>query len=1310
MAFAEPYERGTGMPEPLGIAGRHVIQANWPQLQTHLRNLRRRRAEIDGEVSKVVIDGHQKLTRKCCGLMYGGYTCDPNLGQARLHPCPAPTRGQRERWCTCRARSLEKPVPFEGAKDANVFLVRRRECLGGTLDDVLCVTSQRQGVGAVRVVDDIEGCWGAVQSTLARRAADAAKDAAEPRASEGAAEKAQVARWPAHFCELRRWGAPFGEPRAATLPAAGGGQQLCTLKLTRVGRGAGAPPRRAPGRPERGAATRRRAEGDVDFAATGSGQVIRFKIPGFEDLTQLPRVLAAGALVVLLWNRFVLPGPVSGIDTRLFTEIFVVVLAALCSLIPWVDARLDAASRRQVRARPETRPADCMLTLAMPAALPASARLDLSWATGVLLQLTNADGLAVWKDGEVVVTRGLLRQMPGFRGGPAKVLAVLGKSWQPSSQVDGFCVTRAGISAFPDGALPTGVLPGDAEAVIAKPLPGGGQLVLWSALPGAFDRAADRGWVARVAARIGSALGGAEALASSPAERCFEEGALAGLVAGEKQGGQANKPAGDRLDFRARIAKEKTEKEVAGLQEEVQRYKKQLAEAVDGSSVSTLEYQQLFARLGKVMANAKRRAEEAVDRDLYQPGRALSQAAEAFLTTADSKKVKKYNKFTVWTFNGSGWGTIKEKLGEKLQGTLHCYAVQEHHLAEDKWPVVTQCMNAQGSQLGGAAAAPTTGPAGEAGSSAGDAVPVPKCVGMTYLYGQDKWGVVTASIYLWTAEGMSYRNRELLMHVAGQLQMLGAPWVAGGAFQVGLEALAEVECIKLVKACVIAPQVARGTCRRANGSSEIDYFIAADAVKAQVAGVRVQEEWPSTPYRLVGLAIKLKVVERKVRVLELPEPLSDTQIGRTPAPPRHGQVASFSSQAVANQEWAKYTLKLEKDAFAIKGAQRAANDPRAGGAEAPAWKIKSISFGGDNLPTAARRAIWRRWISRSLRSPQGADQRLRATTEQRDKRSREAKGQEKLFRIRGQRTKHLGTEEQGARQTRCELLAAGRWRSSAEKGELPGLYAEAAEFTLSEWMAAWRTSDTTRQQVKPWEVEAREKLGDFAEEGAAKLNELARAFRKKTGIGAEKTLAWLAHMGTVLVFMILKTFTADRVIGLLPAIIRIWEITREPNMAAEDAAWDVPFSHGMDNPDVGGECAEATIAAILDLAKAFERVSLFVLGEAGKQLKCNAGALAVVRSRFAMARGPIVGESVPEETRKVAAIIAGGKFSVGFLKLAIHSTVDGLAVERPVVKWRTCVDDLRARLRRQQQCVALGFGEALGACFENFDKMGLDFS
>ena len=61
---------------------------------------------------------------------------------------------------------------------------------------------------------------------------------------------------------------------------------------------------------------------------------------------------------------------------------------------------------------------------------------------------------------------------------------------------------------------------------------------------------------------------------------------------------------------------------------------------------------------------------------------------------------KTYDKLAVWTFSGSGWGTIKEKPREKVPGSLQCNAVQEHHLTEEKWPVVTQSVRAQGCQQG----------------------------------------------------------------------------------------------------------------------------------------------------------------------------------------------------------------------------------------------------------------------------------------------------------------------------------------------------------------------------------------------------------------------------------------------------------------------------------------------------------------------------------------------------------------------------------------------------------------------------------
>ena len=39
---------------------------------------------------------------------------------------------------------------------------------------------------------------------------------------------------------------------------------------------------------------------------------------------------------------------------------------------------------------------------------------------------------------------------------------------------------------------------------------------------------------------------------------------------------------------------------------------------------------------------------------------------------------------------------------------------------------------------------------------------------------------------------------------------------------------------------------------------------------------------------------------------------------------------------------------------------------------------------------------------------------------------------------------------------------------------------------------------------KPWEVEDKEQLSDFTEDDLAKPKDVARVFRKKTGIGADR--------------------------------------------------------------------------------------------------------------------------------------------------------------------------------------------------------------
>mmetsp|Transcript_121583 Transcript_121583/g.389037 ORF Transcript_121583/g.389037 Transcript_121583/m.389037 type:complete len:636 (+) Transcript_121583:30-1937(+) len=278
------------------------------------------------------------------------------------------------------------------------------------------------------------------------------------------------------------------------------------------------------GRPHHGLVPRR-AEGS-DFA------VIRFRIPGFDDLSQLPRVMVVFLIGLLVYNRVAYPPSLETESMRAIIEILAVVLAVLCWALPWAGGRLEEAARRQVSTRTNSRQAGVMQTLAISEELPMAARTEVAWASTVLLRSTNADGVAVWSGGRAVGTRGLLKQLRGSAGGGAAVLQGLDASWPvTSAELDGYCSSAAGLDAFPEGALPRAVLPGDTQSVVAKPLPGGGLLVLWSALPRAFERAADRRWVARMAAKLGGALhpeGAESRLSPGGAERCFDRALLLG--------------------------------------------------------------------------------------------------------------------------------------------------------------------------------------------------------------------------------------------------------------------------------------------------------------------------------------------------------------------------------------------------------------------------------------------------------------------------------------------------------------------------------------------------------------------------------------------------------------------------------------------------------------------------------------------------------------------------------------------------------------------------------------------------------------
>lgn len=249
-------------------------------------------------------------------------------------------------------------------------------------------------------------------------------------------------------------------------------------------------------------------------------------------MTNFPWVLVAVGTLFLIACRVIDPTSSSPefAAARLFSEVIAALSGLYAATLPWQARRLEEATRLKIQRAPTRRPADCKQVTAIDASLSLAARLDLSWAASKLLSLTNVDGLVIWHpgygpSGAVVCARGIMKTLPGFSKG---VLAAISARWKPEL-VSGHCLTKQGLARFPAGVLPSAILPGDAESVLVRPLPGGGLMVLWSAQSRVFDRTSERLWATQCAAKLGVALNGLEAAreatsrGTSP-EICFEDG------------------------------------------------------------------------------------------------------------------------------------------------------------------------------------------------------------------------------------------------------------------------------------------------------------------------------------------------------------------------------------------------------------------------------------------------------------------------------------------------------------------------------------------------------------------------------------------------------------------------------------------------------------------------------------------------------------------------------------------------------------------------------------------------------------------
>ena len=305
---------------------------------------------------------------------------------------------------------------------------------------------------------------------------------------------------------------------------------------------------------------------------------------------------------------------------------------------------------------------------------------------------------------------------------------------------------------------------------------------------------------------------------------------------------------------------------------------------------------------------------------------------------------------------------------------------------------------------------------------------------------------------------------------------------------------------------------------------------------------------------------------------------------------------------------------------------------------------------------------------------------------------------------------------------------------------------------MKSWASIWRAQDKEMQGAdRPWEVpsveDARE-LPQLAVDGPVGFAAVVGSFKPKTGIGVdavhpsvwssisgkgkqlftdllhdvELTLTWPAQIRTLIYFLVPKTPTGERPIGLMPSIVRVWERMRKPVMdqwlvsqsrsydwackgrSAELAAWQ----HLVLQEGHGDELGTGRATALLDMTKCFEQVRLWHVWRWGCHWDFPRGLLRVILLVFSFQRRVGLGGATSEPTQTYAAIIAGSVFSCAILHMLFIWPCDCLMSKWPRLRLTKYVDDLTISYSGRNHTVADTITEATSLLM-GWLESGLDF-
>jgi ribonuclease HI len=167
---------------------------------------------------------------------------------------------------------------------------------------------------------------------------------------------------------------------------------------------------------------------------------------------------------------------------------------------------------------------------------------------------------------------------------------------------------------------------------------------------------------------------------------------------------------------------------------------------------------------------------------------------------------------------------------------------------------------------------------GKYGMALSAVVPVAECLQgrftVTWLGGLRKGGVHVMSAYLWTGEGMSVRNADLLDAVALYIATIRGCWILMGDFNMTPEELMASGWPKMVGGFVFAHDGPEGTVRPARLT--YDFFLVSERLKEDVIGVESLTDGPVKTHTAQRLLVRGggRGRNRTRRVLSAPKPIS----------------------------------------------------------------------------------------------------------------------------------------------------------------------------------------------------------------------------------------------------------------------------------------------------------------------------------------------------------------------------------------------------------------------------------------------------